>query len=80
MLDIKGNLLLFQQMRRNICFKVYNSSNKMMRVKKTHYQKITDNEISKLSTDIKNFVIKMKNEVKEKDKIFNEYAKIINET
>ena len=51
-----------------------------MRVKKTHYQKITDNEISKLSTDIKNFVIKMKNEVKEKDKIFNEYAKIINET
>ena len=33
----------------------------------------------KISTDIKNFVIKMKNEIK-KDKIINEYAKIINGT
>ena len=36
--------------------------------------------MSRLSTDIKNFVIKVKREVKEKDKIINEYAKTINET
>ena len=49
-----------------------------MWVKRTHYSKITDDDLSKISADIKNFVIKMKNEVKEKDKIINEYAKIIN--
>ena len=52
----------------------------MMRVKKTHYPKITDDDVLKISTDIKNFVLKMKNEIKEKDKIINEYAKIINGT
>ena len=41
----------------------------MMRVKKTHYPKITDDDVLKISTDIKNFVLKMKNEIKEKDKI-----------
>ena len=51
-----------------------------MRVKKTQYQKITDDDVSKLSTDIKNFVIKMQNKIKERDKIINEYAKIINGT
>ena len=50
----------------------------MMRVKKTHYPKIADHGVSKISTDIKSFVIKKKNEIKEKDKIINEYAKIIN--
>ena len=35
-----------------------------MRVKKTHYPKITDDDVSKISTDIKNFVKKMKNEIK----------------
>ena len=44
----------------------------MMRVKKTHYPKITDDDVLKISTDIKNFVLKMKNEIKEKDKIINE--------
>ena len=51
----------------------------MMQVKKRQYPKITDDRTSKISTDIKNFVIKMKNEIK-KDKIINEYAKIINGT
>ena len=32
------------------------------------------------STEIKNFLIQTKNEIKEKDKIINEYAKIINGT
>ena len=32
------------------------------------------------STGIKNFLIQTKNEIKEKDKIINEYAKIINGT
>ena len=52
----------------------------MMRVKKTHFPKITDIDLSKISTDIKKFAIKIKNEIKEKDKIINEYAKIINGT
>ena len=34
-----------------------------MWVKRTHYSKITDEDLSKISADIKNFVIKMKNEV-----------------
>ena len=50
-----------------------------MQVKKIKYSKITDDDISKKSTDIKKFVIKIKNEMKEKDKIINEYAKITNE-
>ena len=48
----------------------------MMRVKKTQYSKITDGNISKISTDIKNFVIKIKHEMKEKDEVINEYTKI----
>ena len=52
----------------------------MIRVKKTQYPKITDDDISKVSTDIKNFVIKMKNKIKKKDKIVKKYAKIINGT
>ena len=51
----------------------------MMQVKKIKYSKITDDDISKKSTDIKKFGIKIKNEMKEKDKIINEYAKITNE-
>ena len=51
----------------------------MTQVKKIKYSKITDDDISKKSTDIKKFVIKIKNEMKEKDKIINEYAKITNE-
>ena len=51
-----------------------------MQVKKTQYPKITDDDISKISADNKNFVMKMKSEIKEKDKMINEYAKIINET
>ena len=51
-----------------------------MQVKKTQYPKITDDDISKISADIKNFVMKMKSEIKEKDKMINEYAKIINGT
>ena len=50
-----------------------------MQVKKIKYSKITDDDIAKKSTDIKKFVIKIKNEMKEKDKIINEYAKITNE-
>ena len=51
-----------------------------MQVKKTQYQKITDIDVSKLSTDIKNFVTKMQNEINERNKIINEYTKIINGT
>ena len=51
-----------------------------MQVKKTQYPKITDDDISKISAAIKNFVMKMKSEIKEKDKMINEYAKIINGT
>ena len=49
-----------------------------MRIKKTQYPRITDDGLSKISTGIKNLAIKIKNEIKEKDKIINEYAKIIN--
>ena len=52
----------------------------MMEVKKTQHPKLTDDDISKISADIKNFAIKMKNEIKEKAKMINEYAKIINGT
>ena len=67
-------------MKKTTYFKFDNSGDTMMRVKKTQYQKITDDDVSKLSTDIKNFVIKMQNKIKERDKIINEYAKIINGT
>ena len=43
-----------------------------MRVKKTQYPKISNDDISKRSADIKIFVIKMKKEIKEKDKVINE--------
>ena len=59
------------------CFEFHNSDDTS---KKIHYPKITDDDVSKISTNIKSFVIKMKNEIKEKDKIINEYAKIINGT
>ena len=52
----------------------------MMRVKRTQYPKATDDDILKLSTDFKNFVIKIQEEIKIWDKIINEYAKIINGT
>ena len=51
-----------------------------MRVNKTQNQRITDDYVTKLRTDIKNFVIKMKNEIKERDKVINEYAIIRNGT
>ena len=44
-----------------------------MEVKKTQHPKLTDDDISKISAD-------MKNEIKEKAKMINEYAKIINGT
>ena len=65
-------------MKKSSYSKFYSSGDTMIRVKKTQYQKITDDDVSKLSTDIKNFVIKMQNEIKERDKIINECAKIIN--
>ena len=81
MLDSEGNLLTFPaDEKKSTSVEFRNSSDKMMRVKKTQYPKITDDDISKLSTDIKNFVTKMKTEIKEKYKIINEYAKIINGT
>ena len=52
----------------------------MMRVKRTQYPQTTDDDISKLSTDFKNFVIKIQEEIKSRDKIINEYARIINGT
>ena len=52
----------------------------MMEVKKTQHPKVTGHDMSKISADIKNFAIKIKNEIKEKDKMINEYAKIINGT
>ena len=51
-----------------------------MRVKKTHYPKIADDDVLIISTDIKKFIAKIKNKIKEKDKIINECAKILNRT
>ena len=48
--------------------------------KKTYYPKITDDGVSKISTDTKNLAIKVQNEIKEKEKIINKYAEIINGT
>ena len=47
----------------------------MIRVKKTQYPKITDDDISKVSTDIKNFVIKMKNKIKKKTRLLKNIQK-----
>ena len=47
----------------------------MIRVKKTQYSKITDDDISKVSTDIKNFVIKMKNKIKKKTRLLKNMQK-----
>lgn len=52
----------------------------MMRVKKTSFRKTGNDYVLKISTDIKNFIIKMQDEIKTKDKVINEYAKIINST
>ena len=49
-----------------------------MPVKKTQYPKIAHDDISKIRTDIRIFLIKMKNEIKEKDKIIKKYAEIEN--
>ena len=78
MLDSKENLLIFPEDEKKV--PVLNSTIQMIRIKKIHYPKITDDDVTKISTNIKSFVIKMKNEIKEKDKIINEYAKIINGT
>lgn len=51
-----------------------------MRVKKTSFRKTGNDYVLKISTDIKNFIIKMQDEIKTKDKVINEYAKIINST
>lgn len=52
----------------------------MMRVKKTSFRKTGNDYVLKISTDIKNFIIKMQDEIQTKDKVINEYAKIINST
>ena len=52
----------------------------MMRVKKTSFRKTGNDYVLKISTDIKNFIIKMQDEIKTKDKVINENAKIINST
>ena len=51
-----------------------------MRVKKTSFRKTGNDYVLKISTDIKNFIIKMHDEIQTKDKVINEYAKIINST
>ena len=51
-----------------------------MRVKKTSFRKTGNDYVLKISTDIKNLIIKMQDEIKTKDKVINEYAKIINST
>ena len=51
-----------------------------MRVKKTSFRKTGNDYVLKISTDIKNFIVKMQDEIKTKDKVINEYAKIINST
>ena len=51
-----------------------------MRVKKTSFRKTGNDHVLKISTDIKNFIIKMQDEIQTKDKVINEYAKIINST
>ena len=51
-----------------------------MRVKKTSFRKTGNDYVLKISTDIKNFIIKMQDEIKTKDKVINENAKIINST
>ena len=78
MLDSKENLLIFPEDEKKV--PVLNSTIQVIQVKKIHYPKITDDDVSKISTNIKSFVIKMKNDIKEKGKIINEYAKIINGT
>ena len=51
-----------------------------MRVKKTSFRKTGNDYVLKISTDFKNFIIKMQDEIKTKDKVINENAKIINST
>ena len=51
-----------------------------MRVKKTSFRKTGNDYVLKISTDIKNFIIKMQDEIKTKDKVINEKKKIINST
>lgn len=52
----------------------------MMPVNKTSFPKTGNDYILKISTDIKKFIIKMQDEIKNKDKVINEYAKTINST
>ena len=51
-----------------------------MRVKKILFLKTGNGDILKINTDIKNFIMKMQDKIKSKDKVINEYSKIINST
>ena len=51
-----------------------------MRVKKILFLKTGNDDILKINTDIKNFIMKMQDKIKSKDKVINEYSKIINST
>ena len=46
-----------------------------MPVKKTQYPKIAHDDISKIRTDIRIFVIKMKNEIKKKTRLLTNMQK-----
>lgn len=52
----------------------------MMRVKKILFPKTDNGNSLKISTNIKNVIIKMQGEIKNKYKVINKYVKIINST
>ena len=47
----------------------------MMQVKKSFFPKFDNDDVLKLSTDIKSTITKLMEEIKKKDKIINDYGK-----
>ena len=52
----------------------------MIWVKKSYFPKSSNDDSLKLSTDIINIITRLMDKTKNKDKIINEYAKIIHNT
>ena len=52
----------------------------MILLKEASFPKTGNDDILKISIEIKSFIMKMQSEIKNKDNVINEYAKIINST
>ena len=79
MLDDEAKLLNFPAKKDKVpVLTLYYSNCKMMRVKRTTYvASAADDEVAELSRDIKQIIQHLQKENRKKDKLIDEYAKLI---